>query len=172
MSSVPCCAEPAPALLYSPFSCTAYIRFISRVHVVHTASVCLTSSPRSNINLLLFLICEVYFNREGTTIGRKYRHLSSVMSFVKDRRIYRGSEGVNKIFYIPILYELWLPFSDLPLLLPALGGQNSQFKSPITYERSIRPTIISTQEHFHHSFPETVAQTAQRKIIAIWPPKS
>ena len=39
----------------SPFRCIAYIRFISSLHFVCTVSVCLTSSPRSNVNLLFIL---------------------------------------------------------------------------------------------------------------------
>jgi len=52
-------------LLFSTFGCTAYIRFISGLHVVHTVSVCLTSSPRSNINLLFYLCCDAYFDKRG-----------------------------------------------------------------------------------------------------------
>jgi len=48
--------QPAPApFCCSPFGCTAYIRYISRLHVVHMVSVCLASSPRSNANLFLIL---------------------------------------------------------------------------------------------------------------------
>ena len=32
----------------SPFGCTAYIQYISSLHVVHMISICLTSSLRSN----------------------------------------------------------------------------------------------------------------------------
>jgi len=48
--------RPARTPFYcSPFGCTPYIRYKSSLRVVHTISVCLTSSPRSNVNLLLLL---------------------------------------------------------------------------------------------------------------------
>ena len=55
----------------SPFCSTACIRFISSLQDVHTVSVCLTSSPRSNANLLFYLDCDVYFNIE-ITIGYQW----------------------------------------------------------------------------------------------------
>ena len=49
----------------SPFCSTACIRFISSLQDVHTVSVCLTSSPRSNVNLPFICDCNVYSNKGG-----------------------------------------------------------------------------------------------------------
>ena len=58
LSSVPRCAPPTctNSSYYSPFGCTACIQYKSSLHTVHTLSVCLTSSLRSNINLLIICV--------------------------------------------------------------------------------------------------------------------
>ena len=62
---------PRHALLYPLFGCIAYIRFISSLYFVCTVSVCLTSSPRSNVNLLFYC-----------GLRRLFQHIPGLLEFL------------------------------------------------------------------------------------------
>lgn len=52
-SCVPRCVNSS--FCFSPFGFPAFIQYIGRLYVLHIASVCLTSSYRSNVNLFFTL---------------------------------------------------------------------------------------------------------------------
>jgi len=98
-SSVKCYVAEIPLVtcrgiffFHSPFVCTACIRFISSLQTVHTASVCLTSSQRSNdlfhCFFVLFLELQSYFNRYDPRVPTPIPINTCTCRYLIDRDLY------------------------------------------------------------------------------------
>jgi len=86
------------ALLYPVFGCIAYIRFISSLHFVCTVSVCLTSSPRSNVILLFYCDCDVYSNTCYISHSEGLKTLGSVNKLVQPVVTCRSETSTSDLY--------------------------------------------------------------------------